>query len=106
MDSDFIGSSIGKDGVLYGTIDNIYGPGPDIKTKLQFLKYIINIKTGLGMGANLIEAFMKDPTLNIKTFTYKTTDTIWVIGGYRDYRMYNTIVKKGYIINNDTITIK
>src|SRR5690606_723047 len=99
----FIGSSVGKDGALYGTISNIYGPGPDTKTKLQFLKYIMDTKTGLGMGANLIEAFIKDPTLNIKTFNYKTTDTTWVTGGYRDYKIINSIQKKGYIINNDTL---
>jgi len=40
--SDFIGSSIGKDGVIYGTFNNSFTPIGDIKTKIQLLKYLIS----------------------------------------------------------------
>ena len=103
MNSDFIGGTIGEDGVIYGAFDNLFAPSNQ-KSKIQILKYLIDLKGGLEIGSDLVELFLRgEEDIDFKTFNYTTTDTIWVTGGHREYRLYRPVEKKGYIIDKDTI---
>ncbi|CAH8281860.1 RHS repeat-associated protein [Mariniflexile fucanivorans] len=102
MRSDFIGSSVGKNGFIYNSYSNPFALS-DHRTKINFLNYLSDVMGGLGTGYDFASLFYGDADINIRTFNYTTKDTLWMIGGYRDYYILKNVNKKGYIINKDTI---
>lgn len=103
MRSDFIGSVVGKDGVLYGSVDGLVYPS-DRSSRIKLLNFIIKLKGGGEIGYDLVEFILKDSDSDIKTFNYPTQEEFWLRRGEREYKHYRTKWNKGYIINNkDTI---
>lgn len=103
MRSDFIGSSIGKNGILYHSQDNPFALSGDYRSKINFLNYLSDIMGGLGTGYDIGGLFYKSENVDIRSFNYTTKDTFWFTGGYRDFYILKNVNKKGYIINKDTI---
>src|SRR5690554_4995507 len=108
MRSGFIGSSVGKDGVIYGTVDNLFAPGADINTKIQMLRYIMDTKTGLGIVDALVQSLRNESSINIQMYNQTIYDTIWTRTKNPmgiSVRSYNLIERQNriLIINGDTI---
>lgn len=104
MRSGFIGSATGKDGVIYGSIENPLAIGGDIKTKIQFLKYIMDVKGGLDIGNAIGEMILKGEDVNIRTYNYTVKEVVKAnAGGNHVFNMYRNIKKTGFIINTDTL---
>lgn len=98
MYSDFMGSAVGKDGMLYGSVDALLYPS-DWSSKIKLLNYLIKLKGGGEIGYEMIDFILKDADLNINSFKYPTQEVFWVKRGGRGYRHYRTKMKTGYIIN-------
>ncbi|WP_372474782.1 hypothetical protein AB4865_05830 [Capnocytophaga sp. ARDL2] len=108
MSSGFIGSSLGSNGVLYGSMNNIYSPSLDLNTRVNLLKHISTLMDGISIGQDLIDSFFPNNEVDIRSFNYIRTDTIWFnsfnpVGAKS--RAYDVIISngRGYIINGDTI---
>lgn len=106
MRSDFIGSVVGEDGVLYGTVDGLVFPS-DRSSRIKLLNYLIKLKGGGEIGYDLVKHIFKDDNVDIKTFKYPVKEVRWRKNGSirgREYKRVLTNWIKGYIINNkDTI---
>src|SRR5690554_5367736 len=106
MRSDFIGSVVGEDGVLYGTVDGLVFPS-DRSSRIKLLNYLIKLKGGGEIGYDLVKHIFKDDNVDIKTFKYPVKEVRWRKNGSirgREYKRVHTNWIKGYIINNkDTI---
>lgn len=75
----------------------------DIQTRLQMLRYIMDIKGGLEIGSRLGEILFRGEDVNFRTFNYTVSEWEWTTQYERNFRYKVLVNKQGYIINNDTL---